>query len=96
MTSDTLTLPLTPALKERLADLARDMGRNPAEVARMATDAYIEANAGQVRQIREALDEANSGEPGVPHEEVMDWLASWGTDHELPRPTPRRKGGVLQ
>lgn len=96
MTSDTLTLPLTPALKERLADLARDMGRDPAEVARMAIDSYIEANAGQVRQIREVLDETNSGEPGVPHEEVMDWLASWGTDHELPRPTPRRKGGVLQ
>jgi len=95
MTSDTLILPLTPALKQRLADLAGDMGREPAEVVRMAIEAYIEANAWQVRQIREALDEANSGTPGVPHEEVMEWLASWGTDHELPRPTPRRKGDML-
>ncbi len=89
MTSDTLTIPLTPALKERLADLSRDMGRDPAEVARMAIEVYIEANAWQVRQIREGLDEANSGTPGVPHEEVMEWLASWGTDHELPRPVPK-------
>jgi predicted transcriptional regulator len=95
MTSDTFTLPLTPALKERLADLARDMGRDHTEVARMAIEAYIEANALQVRQIREGLDEDNSGAPGVPHEEVMDWLASWGTDHELPRPTPRGKGNML-
>ncbi len=90
MTSDTLTLPLTPALKERLAGLARDMGRDSSEVVRMAIEAYIEANAWQVRQIREGLDEANSGAPGVPHEEVMEWLASWGTDHELPRPEPKK------
>ncbi len=82
-------------LKERLADIARDMGRDPAEVACMAIEAYIEANAWQVRQIREGLDEAVSGTPGVPHEEVMEWLASWGTDHELPRPTPRREGDML-
>jgi predicted transcriptional regulator len=60
--------------------MARDMGRDPPEVATMAIEAYIEAN---------------SGTPGVPHEEVMEWLTSWGTDHELPRPTPRREGAML-
>jgi predicted transcriptional regulator len=95
MTAESLTVHLTTELKEKLEALARDMGRNTAEVASMAIEAYIEANAWQARQIREGLDDANSGTPGVPHEEVMDWLASWGTDHELPRPTPRGKGGML-
>ena len=67
------------------------MGRDPSEVATMAIDAYIEANAWQVRQIRKALDEARSDTPGVPHEEVVEWIKSWGTDHELPRPVPKRR-----
>ena len=91
MTTASLTVRLIPELKEKLEVLARDMGRDPAEVASMAIEAYIEANAWQVREIREGLDEADSGAPGVPHEEVMDWLASWGTDHELPRPVPKTR-----
>jgi predicted transcriptional regulator len=25
----------------------------------------------------------------VPHDKVVEWLKSWGTPHELPRPTPK-------
>jgi predicted transcriptional regulator len=39
-----------------------------------------------VQSIEEALDEADSGSPGVPHEAVVRWLESWGTDGELPPP----------
>ena len=88
MTADSLTVRLIPELKEKLEALASDMGRNTAEVASMAIEAYIEANAWQVRHIREALDEAKSGTPGIPHEEVVKLMESWGTDHELPRPVP--------
>ena len=27
---------------------------------------------------------------GVPWEEVRDWMKSWGTANELPRPQPRK------
>jgi predicted transcriptional regulator len=47
-------------------------------------------SARQVAHIKEALAEDEEGGPGVPHEEVMQWLESWGTDHELPRPKPRK------
>jgi predicted transcriptional regulator len=85
-----LTIRLNPELADRLEGLARDMGRDPAEVAAMAIDAYIDANAWQVRHIREALDGAKSGSPGVPHDEVVAWIKSWGTGHELPRPVPKQ------
>jgi len=27
---------------------------------------------------------------GVPHAEVIEWIRSWDTDHDLPRPKPRK------
>jgi len=96
MTADQLTIRLTPEPKEKLEALAPDMGRDPAEAATMAIEAYIEANAWQVRHIREALDEAKLGTPGIPHEEVVKWMDSWGTDHELPRPTPPERYAIIR
>ena len=52
-------------------------------------------SAWQVAHIRAALAEDEEGTPGIPHEEVMRWMQSWGTDHELPRPIPHRKGDML-
>ncbi len=36
----------------------------------------------------EAEAEADAG-MGVPHDEVVAWVKSWGTANELPRPKPR-------
>lgn len=54
------------------------------EVRRMRLTAW------QIVHIKEALAESKSGLPGVPHEEVVKWMESWGTDHELPRPEPKK------
>ena len=43
-------------------------------------------NDWQIAHIRAALAEDEQGEPGVTHAEVIEWMESWGTDHELPRP----------
>jgi len=48
-------------------------------------------NKWQVARIKAALEDARSGKPGIPHEEVVRWTESWGTEHELPRPTSRRQ-----
>ncbi len=39
--------------------------------------------------VRQAVREAREDpRPGIPHEDVVAWLESWGTDHELPPPIP--------
>ncbi len=88
--STTMTVRLTPELSEKLDALARDAKRSKSYLAGEAIAAYVEMNAWQVARIKEALDEARSGAPGVSHEDVVRWMESWGTDHELPRPLPKK------
>ncbi|MGO9173585.1 MAG: CopG family transcriptional regulator [Rhodomicrobium sp.] len=42
----------------------------------------------EARAIAEAEADVAAGRV-VPHEEVVKWLKSWGTPHELPRPEPK-------
>jgi len=88
--SNTMTVRLAPEVSERLEALARDTKRSKAYLASQAISSYVERNAWQVARIKAALEEAKSGAPGVPHEEVVKWMESWGTDHELPRPEPKK------
>jgi len=40
-----------------------------------------------VERLRRAVAEADADDrPSVPHELVVNWLRSWGTDEELPSP----------
>lgn len=73
---------------------AKSKSRKPAAKRRM-TDAEILAELPPLtpsekrRLIEEGLAESRSG-LGVPHDEVMAWLASLATAKPLPRPKPRR------
>jgi len=51
----------------------------------------VELNAWQVAHIKRAFEEDEPGGPGVPHHEVVAWMESWGTDHELPMPVPKKR-----
>ena len=44
--------------------------------------------------VESALAESRSGAPGVPHEDVMAWLASLDTAKKLPRPKARQAAKV--
>ena len=88
--STTMTVRLKPEVSEKLEALARDTKRSKAYLASEAITSYVDLNAWQVGHIKEALEEAHSGAPGVPHEEVVNWVNSWGTDNELPRPEPKK------
>jgi RHH-type transcriptional regulator, rel operon repressor / antitoxin RelB len=77
-------------LVERIGDLARETGSTPEELEAAARE-YAEHERWKAAMVREALDELEVGAPGVPNEEVMRWLESWGTDHELPPPEPPAK-----
>jgi len=85
-----MTIRLTPEISDRLKALARDTRRSKSYLASEAIEAYVDLNAWRVERIKEALEEAKSGAPGVPHEEVVKWVESWNTDRELPRPTARK------
>jgi RHH-type transcriptional regulator, rel operon repressor / antitoxin RelB len=88
--SPTMTVRLRPEVSDKLEALARETKRSKAYLASEAIASYIDRNAWQVAEITRGLEEARSGAPGVPHEEVEDWVRSWGADHELPRPMPKK------
>jgi RHH-type transcriptional regulator, rel operon repressor / antitoxin RelB len=85
-----VTVRLTPELSEKVDALARDTQRSKSDLASEAIASYLDVNAWQVARIKAALEEARSGAPGVPHEEVVRWTEAWCTENELPRPKPKK------
>ena len=85
-----MTVRLTPEVREKLEVLARETKRSKAYLASEAIASYVDRNAWQIDEIKRGLEEARSGTPGIPHEEVEKWVRSWATDRELPRPTPKK------
>jgi predicted transcriptional regulator len=88
--SAVVTVRLKPEVREKLDALARDTKRSTSHLASEAIETYVNLNAWQVAHIKAALAEDEAGGPGVPQEEVVQWMQSWGTDHELPRPQPKK------
>ena len=86
----TLNVRLMPDINEKLEALARNQGCSKSDLASRAIESFVDNEAGQVREIELGLAEARSGKPGVPHEEVAAWVRSWDSDHELPRPKPKK------
>jgi RHH-type transcriptional regulator, rel operon repressor / antitoxin RelB len=85
MSSTTFTVRVDAEAKERLERLAT--GRSRSFVAAEAINQYLEVNEWQVAGIKQAIASLDlSG--GVAHEQVKDWVKSWGSRRE--RPIPRR------
>lgn len=85
-----MTVRVSPEVSERLATLARDTRRSKAYLASAAIADFVERNAWQVARIAAALEDARSARPGIPHQQVEEWMDSWDTDRELPRPEAER------
>ena len=85
-----MTVRLTPEVVDKVAALARDTKRSKSYLASAVIESYVEHYHWQVAHIEAALEEDEDGGPGIPHEEVMRWMESWGTGHELPWPNPKR------
>lgn len=49
----------------------------------------VERNTWQVARIKRSLDEARTGTPGIPHDDVARWIESWDTADERPRPVAK-------
>jgi RHH-type transcriptional regulator, rel operon repressor / antitoxin RelB len=82
------TLLIRPEILTSLDELAEVTQRSRKELAEEALQQYLEIQRWQIEGIREAIEEAESEAPGVPHDRVLEWLDSWGTEEELPPPKP--------
>jgi RHH-type transcriptional regulator, rel operon repressor / antitoxin RelB len=87
MRSTTLTVRIDEAAKQRLEKLAESTGRSRSFLAADAINQYLEVNEWQVAGIKQAIASLDRGE-AIAHEQVKDWVASWGSGGE--RPIPRR------
>jgi RHH-type transcriptional regulator, rel operon repressor / antitoxin RelB len=85
MSSTTFTVRIEPEVKKRLEKLAKSTGRSRSFLAAEALNEYLDVNEWQVAGIKEAIASLDRGE-GVPHDEVKDWVKSWGRQRERPVP----------
>jgi RHH-type transcriptional regulator, rel operon repressor / antitoxin RelB len=87
MPSTTFTVRVEPAVKKRLEKLAKSTGRSRSFLAAEALNEYLDVNEWQVAGVKQAIVSLDGGQ-GVPHEEVTDWVKSWGRKRE--RSAPKR------
>ena len=88
MSTQTLNLRMADDLVEALDRLAEATGRSRDEVAEAAVRSLLDYEAWKEAKIQRSIDEADRGD-GVPHDAVIEWLRSWGSDEELPPPPSR-------
>lgn len=90
MTSTTFSVRVEAAIKKRLEKLAKSTGRSRSFLAAEALNGYLDLNEWQVAGIKQAMGSLDRGE-GIPHNEVKDWVKSWGQKRERPAPKPSSK-----
>ncbi|GJM11008.1 MAG: hypothetical protein DHS20C11_32840 [Lysobacteraceae bacterium] len=77
--STTMTIRLDHELKERLDQLAKSTDRSRSYLAAVALRDYVEINEWQIREIEQAVVEAEA-EDFASAESVNKTLSKWGTD----------------
>ena len=84
---ETVTLAFrVPSMKAAaLEKLARSTERPKAWLLEQALDEYLLDQAWQIEAIEEGIADAEAGRM-IPHERVVEWLESWGTENELEPP----------
>jgi predicted transcriptional regulator len=85
----TMTIRLDKKMQEQLAEIAAYEKRSKSFLAAEAVEQYLAIRGEQILGIKKAIAEADRGEV-IGHDEVAQWVGSWGTDDELPMPTPQK------
>lgn len=83
--TETLSIRLDSATKQRLDALSRRSKRSKSFLAAEAIAAYVEQEEWQLGEIHAAIGELDGGQ-AVSHEEAAAWLKSWGTADEKTAP----------
>lgn len=85
MTRNVFTVRLSDDVKAELEKLAEATNRSKSYLAAKAIEDYVRQNAWQIRELEQAVKEADAGD-FVSEEAVYSWLDSWGREHELSPP----------
>ena len=75
-------------LLQRLEQTAEKLRRSKGWIIKDAVEEYLareELKAQRLEETREALAEIQKGQV-IPGDEVLEWLESWGTEHEKTPP----------
>ena len=83
--SATLSIRLKPAIKKRLARLAKTSGRSSNFLISDAVESYVADQERMRAEIRRADRQIKTGHY-IRHEDMKAWLLSWGTEREQPPP----------
>ncbi len=92
--SSTFTVRVDTAVKKRLEKLAKSTGRSRSYLAAEAIGEFVDINEWQIAGIKRAMVSLDRGE-GIAHEQVEQWVRSWGGAKERPAPKPsasKRRG----
>ena len=89
MASTTFTVRVDPTVKKRLEKLAKNTGRSRSFLAAEAINDYLTVNEWQVAGVKQAIASLDRGDR-IAHQDVKDWIASWGTKNERPVPSRSR------
>jgi RHH-type rel operon transcriptional repressor/antitoxin RelB len=87
MSSTTFTVRVDSVVKKRLEKLAKSTGRSRSFLAAEAIGEFVDVNEWQIAGIKRAMQSLDRGE-GIAHEQVREWVRSWGGRKE--RPAPKR------
>jgi RHH-type rel operon transcriptional repressor/antitoxin RelB len=88
MSSTTFTVRIDPGVKKRMDKLAKRTGRSRSYLATEALNEYLDVNDWQVDGIKRAVASLDRG-VGIQHEDVKEWIDSWG--HKRERQAPKRR-----
>src|SRR3990167_9260225 len=83
----TLSVRIQSEARDQLDLLANATGRTKSFLAAEAIEYYLSVQAWQVKAIEKSLKKANSKKSKfIGHQEVSDWLNSWGSEEEQEPP----------
>lgn len=86
-------LDLDPETDARIKTIAARTGQDATAVIADAVellDSVIDINGPEIEEDIRRLEEFERTGIGVPGDEVIAWIESWGTANELPPPRPRK------
>ena len=89
MSSATFTVRVDSDIKKRLEKLAKSTGRSRSFLAAEAIGEFVDINEWQIAGIKAAMQSLDRGE-SIPHEQVKEWVKSWGGRKERPAPKIRK------